>query len=32
VHLSTVNLSASERAWIMLIHVADDGAEPIVFH
>jgi quercetin dioxygenase-like cupin family protein len=32
VHLSTVNLSSTEPAKIMLIHVADDGAQLIVFH
>jgi quercetin dioxygenase-like cupin family protein len=32
VHLSTVNLSSTEPAKIMLIHVADDDAQLIVFH
>jgi quercetin dioxygenase-like cupin family protein len=32
VHLSTVNLSSSESAKIMLIHVTDDDAELIALH
>jgi hypothetical protein len=32
VHLPTVNLSSTEPAKIMLIHVTDDGAQLIVFH
>jgi quercetin dioxygenase-like cupin family protein len=32
VHLSAVNLSTTEPAKIMLIHVAEDGAQLIAFH
>jgi quercetin dioxygenase-like cupin family protein len=32
VHLSTVNLSSTEPAKIMLIHVTNDDAQLIVFH
>jgi quercetin dioxygenase-like cupin family protein len=32
VHLSTVNLSSTEPAKIMLIHVTDDDAQLTVFH
>jgi quercetin dioxygenase-like cupin family protein len=32
VHVLTENLSRIEPARIMLIHVADDGAQLVVFH